>query len=93
MINGASRSKVDEEHKAASIVSDIAFIDACNIVIRCCDILKDRSITICDSFNNREVLKDFIPYIYSIIWSKQHLNLDSIQEFTNLMSALIDQKE
>lgn len=34
MINNASRSMIEEKHKAAAIISDIAFIDACNIVIR-----------------------------------------------------------
>jgi len=49
MINAPNRSKVDEVHKASSIVSDMLFIDGCNIVIRFLNILKDRSLLICES--------------------------------------------
>lgn len=85
MINSASRSMVDEKHKAASIVSDIAFIDACNIVIRCCDILKDRSMHICESRGNQEAVKELMPFVETIIWSKKQLNLDAMQEFASMM--------
>lgn len=76
---------VEEKHKAAAIVSDINFIDACNIVIRCCDILKDRSMHICESKGNPAAVKELLPFIETIIWSTRHLNLAALQEFTNMM--------
>ncbi|KAL4450251.1 hypothetical protein ABPG74_008957 [Tetrahymena malaccensis] len=85
MINSPTRSMVEEKHKAASIVSDISFIDACNIVIRCCDILKDRSMHICESKGNPAAVKELLPFIETIIWSTRHLNLSCLQEFTNMM--------
>ena len=47
MINNPTRNKMDESCKVSSIVSDEMFIDGCEIVIRYCEILKDRSIIIC----------------------------------------------
>lgn len=85
MINHSSRSMVEEKHKAASIVSDISFIDACNIVIRCCDILKDRSMHVCESRGNPDAVKELIPFVQSVVWAKKQLNLDCLQDFSNQM--------
>lgn len=87
MIGSPTRSKDEEKHKAASLVTDICFIDACNIVIRFCDILKDRSMIICESKGNPEAIKEMLPFIESVIWSSKHLNLQCMQEFSGLMIA------
>lgn len=34
MLNNPTRSKEEELHKASSIVTDIAYIDSCNLTIR-----------------------------------------------------------
>ncbi len=46
MCNQPTRNKLDERHKVSSIISDTQFVEACDIVIRYCEILKDRSMLI-----------------------------------------------
>lgn len=52
---------------------------------RYCDIIKDRSLLICESKGNSEAIKDLMPYIESLVYSSKHLNLNSMQEFSALM--------
>lgn len=43
MLTSANRNKVEEVHKASSVVSDVFYIEGANIVIRYLGIIKDRS--------------------------------------------------
>jgi len=49
--------------------------------------LKDRSITICQSKGNPANIEDLLGIIESIIWSTQPLNLGCLQEFSALMMS------
>ena len=55
--------------------------------LRFCDILKDRSMIICESKGNPDNIKEMLPFIESVIWSSKHLNLQCMQEFSGLMVA------
>jgi len=69
---------VDELHKASSIVSDMKYINGCNIVIRYCNIIKDRSLLICESVGKPDNIKELLPFIESVIWAAKHLNLNAL---------------
>jgi hypothetical protein len=85
MLTNPTSSKVDEIHKASSIVTDMKYINGCNIVIRFCDILKDRSMHICESKGNPKAIEELLPFIESIIWSTNRFNLNCLKEFTGIM--------
>jgi hypothetical protein len=59
-------------------VSDCNFIEACNLVIRCVDVLKENSIRICNSQGNPMKIPDLMPYIETVLWSANHLNLQAV---------------
>jgi len=61
MVSASQRQKEDEYHRASSIVSDLNWIKACNIVCRYCEILKDRAIHIIEARGHPELLKDLMP--------------------------------
>lgn len=87
MISLPTRSKQDECHKASSIITDKNYVKACNIIIRFSDIVKDRSMHICESKGKSEKIEELLPYIESIIWSAKPLNLSCISEFQTLMTS------
>lgn len=80
------RNQKDEYIKGSSIVSDQSFIDACNIVMRFCDILKDKSINICESKGDHTKIQQIVPYLVSVIWAGKPLNIPVFNEFYKLMT-------
>jgi len=46
-ISSSSRVRVDEYQKLSALVIDINYIEACNLVIRCVDVLKGQSRRVC----------------------------------------------
>lgn len=86
LLNRKVRNQKDEYIKGSSIVSDQSFVDACNIVIRYCDILKDKSMNIVDSRGDPGLVQEIIPYMLSVLWARDQINEPSITELHNMMS-------
>lgn len=85
MFNSPTRSKQDEIQKASSIITDLNFVKACNIVIRFCDILKENSLRVIEAKGQPAKIENLMPYIESICWSSKPLNLSCIVEFQSQM--------
>ena len=54
-------------------------------MIKYCEILKEKSLFICESKGNPNNIKDFMPLIDSIMWATKPLNLSCLQEFSGMM--------
>lgn len=92
MLRQPTRVKVDEYQKLQSLVQDVRFIETCNIVIRYipslfryCDIIKDQSIRIVKCQGDPQKIADIMPYIESILYAADNLNLQQVMEFKDLM--------
>ncbi len=85
MFNSPTRSKQDEVQKASSIITDLSYIKAANIVIRFCDILKENSLRVIEAKGHSEKITNLLPYIESVCWSSKPLNLSCINEFQSQM--------
>lgn len=81
MFNNPTRSKQDEVQKASSIITDLNFVKASNIVIRFCDILKENSLRVVEAKGSPSKVENLMPYIESICWAAKPLNLSCISEF------------
>ena len=85
MFNSPTRSKQDEVQKASSIITDLNFVKACNIIIRFCDILKENSLRVMEARSQSSKIENLMPYIESVCWSAKPLNLSCIVEFQSQM--------
>jgi hypothetical protein len=81
-----TRSKQDEVQKAMTIIGDLNYVKACNIVIRNCEILRDNSMHIIDSRGRPDRIPKLLPCVDTVCWAAKPLNLLCIGELT----ALID---
>jgi len=68
-------------------VSDQSFVDACNIVMRFIDILKDKSINIVESKGDHTRIQEIVPYLISVLWAGKPLNIPVFGELYNMMYA------
>lgn len=98
LLNKPQRNQKDEYIKGSSIVSDQSFVDACAIVMRFCEILKDKSANIIDSrgyslfsasntSSDHTKVQEIVPYMVSVLWAGKHLNIPVFQEFYHMMSS------
>jgi len=78
MVNHSSRNKQDEVFKISSIVTDINYVEGCNIIIRFADIIKDRSLQICEAKGKPDTIADLMSMIESILWASKAVNLASL---------------
>lgn len=85
MFNSPTRSKQDEIQKASSIITDLNYVKASNIIIRFCDILKDNSLRVMEAKGHSAKIENLLPYIESVCWSSKPLNLSCIVEFQSQM--------
>ena len=85
MFNSPTRSKQDEVQKASSIITDLNYVKACNIIIRFCDILKENSLRVVEAKGAAVKIENLMPYIESVCWSTKPLNLSCIAEFQSQM--------
>lgn len=87
LLNRKARNQQDEYIKGSSIVSDQSYIDACNIVLRYCDILRDKSMNIVQSGGDAAKVQEVIPYMLSVLWARDQLNEPSIGELHRMMAG------
>ena len=80
-----TRSKQDEVQKAMTIIGDLNYVKACNIVIRNCDILRDNSMHIIDSRGRPDRIPNLLPCIDTVCWAAKPLNLLCIGELKSLV--------
>ena len=80
--NLPTRSKEDEQHKAKSIIVDLNYTKACDIVIRNCEALLDNTIQIIDSGGNRKRIPNLLPSLDAILWAARPLALECIDELS-----------
>ncbi|CAD8159986.1 unnamed protein product [Paramecium pentaurelia] len=85
MLRSPSRVMVEEYQKFQQLVQDVRFIETCNIVLRYCDIVKDQSIRIFRCGGDHSKIADLMPYIESILFAADNLNLEQVMEFKDLM--------
>jgi len=75
----------------AECVNILKFIKGSNIVLRNLNILKEQSINIENSVNNRQPFSpELIPLVHTVVWSTKRLNLQQINEFNNLVMMYVD---
>lgn len=80
-----TRSKQDEVQKAMTIIGDLNYVKACNIVIRNCEILRDNSMHIIDSRGAPDRISNLLPCVDSVCWASKPLNLLCIGELKSLV--------
>lgn len=68
-------------------------MEACDIVIRYCDVLKDRSMVIVNCQGNPQQIEELMPCIESVIWATKPLNIACLQEFSNMMLYFFGQQQ
>jgi hypothetical protein len=85
LLNRPKRNKDEEISKAQSVVADLNYIKASNIVKRFCDILKDRTFEIVSNQGDASKIPELVPYIESVVWASRRLNLSQVAEFTTLV--------
>ena len=80
-----TRSKQDEVQKAMTIIGDLNYVKACNIVIRNCEILRDNSMHIIDSRGRPDRIPNLLPCVDTVCWAAKPLNLLCISELKSLI--------
>lgn len=86
MSKGQHRNIHDEMAAATSAITDLNYVKACNIVMRYCELLKDRSILVAGCRGDWTKIHDLMPFIESIVWASGHLNISTIKEFSDMVS-------
>ena len=54
---------------------------ACNILIRYCDVLRDRANIIKNANGKYLTIAPCHPYIEGLVWSSEHMNIKALNEF------------
>eukprot|EP01017_Pseudomicrothorax_dubius_P004264 TRINITY_DN10814_c0_g3_i2.p1 TRINITY_DN10814_c0_g3~~TRINITY_DN10814_c0_g3_i2.p1 ORF type:complete len:440 (+),score=126.28 TRINITY_DN10814_c0_g3_i2:114-1433(+) len=85
LLKRPKRTKEDEASKVQSIIVDLNYIKASNVVLRFCEILKDRSFEVISNQGDPTRIADLLPYIESLIWATRRLNLNQVSEFQQLI--------
>ncbi|CAK81681.1 unnamed protein product (macronuclear) [Paramecium tetraurelia] len=85
MLRSPSRVMVEEYQKFQQLVQDVRFLETCHIVLRYCEIVKDQSIRIFRCGGDHSKIADLMPYIESILFAADNLNLEQVMEFKDLM--------
>jgi len=75
------RNKDNEYQKASAIVNDLKWIKAHECIMRYADIIKDNEMVIQMSKGDPRKVNDLLPYVESVLWGGQKVNLDCINAF------------
>ncbi|CAD8145488.1 unnamed protein product [Paramecium pentaurelia] len=85
MMRSPTRIMVEEYQKFQQLVLDARFLETCSIVLRYCDIVKDQSIRIFKCGGDPSKIADIMPYLETILFAADNLNLEQVMEFKDLM--------
>ncbi|CAD8146392.1 unnamed protein product [Paramecium octaurelia] len=85
MLRSPTRIMAEEYQKFQQLVLDVRFLETCNTVVRYCDIVKDQSIRIFKCGGDPSKIADIMPYIETIVFAADNLNLEQVMEFKDLM--------
>jgi hypothetical protein len=87
------RSREHEFQKASSIVNDIKVVMALELIMKYSDILKDYQSILLFSQHSVYKIQELVPYIDSLIFAGQRVNLEYLKELQDLFIDLFGENE
>lgn len=75
------RNRDNEYQKASAIVNDLKWVKAHECIMRYADIIKDNEMVIAMSKGDPRKVNDLLPYVESLLWGCQKVNIDCVKAF------------
>jgi len=80
------RDKSAEFEKGRSICNDLRYVQAYQHIQTYCSILKDHEMEIQLSRGDPTKVEELIPYVESVLWGCQKINLEPVNRFINFLT-------